>query len=1572
MMKKKLLCMLLSIAMVFTAMDVPARASEQHTTEMSENSTSGDFVHSEDAPAQTETGENSNAEETMPEKETEESASSEIHSEPALTEAPSSDDGTEQPETETASSDETPSTEAEDSTDTTETDESAETPTETVIGTETEDEETTVFETESESTDTGLQAAYHTADEIREYISQEKAVKTDKTSYKTTPVLEAPYSAGALSDATCDSAAAMVRQIRFIAGLPSDVSANDEYSRLSQSAALLNYVSNALIREPAQPDGMSDTLYKLGCEGAAHSSTAYTDEQTQTLNTTILDTWMTENDSDSLSTLQNRRRILAPSMEQIGFGVVKGENGIYSALYTGEAAEGSKDGLRVAWPAQTMPVEYFGTASPWSVSAGESIDASDIHVSLTRESDNREWTFSKDSSDGTFYVDSTRSPAESYIIFRPDTTAVSDYADGDTFQVTVTKNEKPYISYTVSFFSISGEEEKLATPGASIETGEVVAKETELVLTSEDNAAIYYTLDGTAPTAESTLYTNPIVVNADITIKAIAIKEGCADSDTATFTYTVAEDVPLRHTVTFACGDDTILPTQSVPENETIEQPENPVKEGFVFDGWYKEPACENKWDFGNDTVTEDVTLYAKWAELAYTICFEMQGLGVQIPSVTAGSGALLTAPDTPAAEGYLFEGWYKEPECINAWDFAADTVSADISLYAKWAEEATTETKHTYTVTFDMQGIGTQPEPISVENGELLTAPGTPAAEGYTFVEWYQEADCTNAWNFETDVVTADMVLYAKWVQAEHTETNTGSLETAANTKIELTSENTKFSNIKAKVYDGKQYLPAVKVSFKSGTKWVSLVEGVDYTSAYRNNTNAGNAQVVIRGAGNYTGEVTKEFEIKKKPMNKLKVVADSLTVNSDPKRSLRLMVYDGSRKLGNNEYILEYDAENMTKKKTNSAKIIVRAAENSNYSGFVTAKVAVYELKDTERLIGPSNVQYHDNIREATYTGKPITSVVPYVIYKVSNTETITLQKDKDYKVQYQNNVNTGTAYFIVTGKGQYKGRVIGEFRINASNAEFVIKPIPSKTYNGSLQKPKVSVKDGSRTLRLDKDYTVSYGNNLNASTETRKASVTVTGIGNYAKSPRQTVTFDINPQKISKASLQGSLTTGITLTYNKRPLTQGRDYNTPVYDTVKGSKVAVTITGKGNFTGAVKKSAKVDVPAAKMTPVISSNKNRQNYTSFEGTVMRSYLLKAKDNFIRIEHVGGKGIYAETYSPDLTLRSRKYIKMELPMFGGFYEGAKYYFIVFGQNNMENNDEVEVIRVVKYDKKWNRKGSVSMYGANTAEPFKNGSVRMAEYDDMLYVRTCHKMYNGHQANISFSVQTSNMKIMQQYTGVSGIWSGYVSHSFNQFIMTDGSDLLAVDHGDAYPRSVVMVKYNKKANEENALGGCKNVDVLKIQGGINAYTGVSVGGFEASDSAYLTAGNSVDQNPETYTTGGVRNIFVTGTQKDNFSREGTAVHWITNYKDKAEASVTTPQLVKISGTEFLLMWGEGTQVKCILLNASGEPTSGIYSYDGMLSDCKPILVDGSVMWYYTSNSEPVFCKLNPEDIRKQS
>ena len=57
--------------------------------------------------------------------------------------------------------------------------------------------------------------------------------------------------------------------------------------------------------------------------------------------------------------------------------------------------------------------------------------------------------------------------------------------------------------------------------------------------------------------------------------------------------------------------------------------------------------------------------------------------------------------------------------------------------------------------------------------------------------------------------------------------------------------------------------------------------------------------------------------------------------------------------------------------------------------------------------------------------------------------------------------------------------------------------------------------------------------------------------------------------------------------------------------------------------------------------------------------------------------------------------------------------------------------------------------------------------------------------------------------------------------------------------------------------------------------------------------------------------------------------------------------------------------------KCVLLNGAGEPVSGIYSFDGPISDCKPIVDNGRLIWYYTNNSTPVFCTLNIDDVRNQ-
>lgn len=74
-----------------------------------------------------------------------------------------------------------------------------------------------------------------------------------------------------------------------------------------------------------------------------------------------------------------------------------------------------------------------------------------------------------------------------------------------------------------------------------------------------------------------------------------------------------------------------------------------------------------------------------------------------------------------------------------------------------------------TYTVTFHANGHGSRPDPQKVESGQTASIPTPPTADGYTFVGWYTEQECTNAYNFETPV-TADLDLYAKWTKDDST----------------------------------------------------------------------------------------------------------------------------------------------------------------------------------------------------------------------------------------------------------------------------------------------------------------------------------------------------------------------------------------------------------------------------------------------------------------------------------------------------------------------------------------------------------------------------------------------------------------------------------------------------------------------------------------------------------------------------------------------------------------------------------------------------------------------------------
>ena len=340
-------------------------------------------------------------------------------------------------------------------------------------------------------------------------------------------------------------------------------------------------------------------------------------------------------------------------------------------------------------------------------------------------------------------------------------------------------------------------------------------------------------------------------------------------------------------------------------------------------------------------------------------------------------------------------------------------------------------------------------------------------------------------------------------------------------------------------------------------------------------------------------------------------------------------------------------------------------------------------------------------------------------------------------------------------------------------------------------------------------------------------------------------------------------------------------------------------------------------------------SSNLGDHNYTYDRwATPIHSYLIPNADGTLtRVEAIGQQ-VVVESYDAAHNLINGFSIEGELPLFGGFYAGTTHNFLVFGQENPTEDDAVEVIRVVCYTKDWTRVGAASLFGANTTVPFDAGSLRFAECDGYLYIRTAHEMYASndgvnHQANVMLNIRISDMTITDSFTRVMNVGYGYVSHSFNQFLAIDGKDLLAVDHGDAHPRSVVLFKYNAPAGQDSfmqvayvpVVGGYKYayvdyVDVLPIAGATGANdTGVSLGGFEVSDTAYLIVGTTVSHEGD-YDLFGQRNIFITVTDKDDFSQEGTVVRYLTEYSKDAGVILGNPHFVKVPTDSYAVLWTE--------------------------------------------------------------
>ena len=208
-----------------------------------------------------------------------------------------------------------------------------------------------------------------------------------------------------------------------------------------------------------------------------------------------------------------------------------------------------------------------------------------------------------------------------------------------------------------------------------------------------------------------------------------------------------------------------------VQKGEKVVSPQNPARDAYEFDGWYKTADCSGeKADFSYGA-TADAEYFAAWRRVAYLVKFnENYDGGKAIVSTVKISEKVAPTVD-PERSGYVFSGWFTDSECNNPFDFSVAPTS-DLTLYAGWEVDDGNTVKVSFEYNYGTAGTFYS---TRIKKGRRVSQPATPVREGYAFVGWYKDKECTRSFSF-TSVVSENISVFAGWLkesvfEAEYTD---------------------------------------------------------------------------------------------------------------------------------------------------------------------------------------------------------------------------------------------------------------------------------------------------------------------------------------------------------------------------------------------------------------------------------------------------------------------------------------------------------------------------------------------------------------------------------------------------------------------------------------------------------------------------------------------------------------------------------------------------------------------------------------------------------------------------------
>lgn len=239
-------------------------------------------------------------------------------------------------------------------------------------------------------------------------------------------------------------------------------------------------------------------------------------------------------------------------------------------------------------------------------------------------------------------------------------------------------------------------------------------------------------------------------------------------------------------------------------KNQQVSEPVPPEKKDCEFVGWYTNPEGKGEpWDFVMDRVSSDMTLYAKYRPLQFSVTFDAQGGSCDVKQKDYSFGLAMGELPVPTRTNYQFIGWYSRADG-NGDLYTNSTIMprSDTKLYAAWLQEG-----KSLVVDFSGNGGELDSEKVLVPYNTAISSFPNATRKECTFVEWNSKADGTgDTYNKNTKVIHNNLTLYAIWKTKSPTVTLDPNKGTVSKDSFTV-KYNTAIGNIPAPKRDGYEF---------------------------------------------------------------------------------------------------------------------------------------------------------------------------------------------------------------------------------------------------------------------------------------------------------------------------------------------------------------------------------------------------------------------------------------------------------------------------------------------------------------------------------------------------------------------------------------------------------------------------------------------------------------------------------------------------------------------------------------------------------------------------------------------